>query len=294
MTPNSRSGKLVVAAPYAFFLFFLFVPFLLVCTISFTASEFAVPPYSPIVSWSDRELTLSINLANYLTIALDGLYLNTFLSSLKFSAINTLLCLLAGYPMAYCIARADHTIRSYLLIMVMLPMWLSFLVRVYAWMAMLKNDGFINQFLLWLGVIDSPIQMYRTNFSVYLVMVITYLPLMIVPLYNCISKIDHSLIEAAQDLGAKPLTVLRRITLPLSKNGIIAGSLLVFIPSMGEYVIPQLMGGSDTLMLGRVIWQEFFSNLDWPMTSAITCMMVLMLLVPLAIFNKKSFKEGAL
>jgi putrescine transport system permease protein len=286
-----HAKKLVVGVPYAAFLVFLFIPFLLVFFISFTESDLGAPPYTPIFSLEDGRLTIAVNFANYVTALTDNLYLSAFFSSIKIALINTLLCLLVGYPMAYCMARTKPAMRSYLLLMVMVPMWLSFLLRVYAWIAMVKTDGFINQFLLWTGLISEPLTLYRTNFSVYLVMVVSYLPLMIIPLYNCFTKLDESLLEAAADLGSRPMNTLFKITLPLSVSGIVAGCMLVFIPSVGEYIVPQLMGGADTLMLGKVIWQEFFSNLDWPMTSAITCLMVILLLVPLAIFNKHSLVE---
>lgn len=287
-----QSNKLAIGVPYAAFLVLLFVPFLLVFAISFSTSEFGAPPYAPIISIEDNHLTIAVNFANYWTALTDSLYIGAFFSSLKVAFFNTLLCLIFGYPIAYCMAKSKPEIRSFLLLMVMIPMWLSFLLRVYAWIAVLKNDGFLNQLLMWLGLTSEPMNIYRTNFSVYLVMVITYIPLMIIPLYNCLIKMDESLFEAASDLGSTPLNTLVKITIPLSTSGIIAGCMLVFIPSVGEYIVPQLMGGSDTLMLGKVIWQEFFSNLDWPMTSALTCLMVLLLLVPLGLFNKQSNKEA--
>ncbi|SCK29452.1 ABC transporter permease subunit [Vogesella sp. LIG4] len=287
--PSGRTG--VVAFPFVFLLIFFLVPFLLVLTISFAQLRLGVPPYTSLLDIQDNIVKITLSLDHYLFMLHDDLYLATYLSSVKMAVVSTLLCLLIGYPMAYYIARASESNRNTLMMMVMLPFWTSYLIRVYAWIGILKNDGFLNQFLMWLGVIHEPLRIYHTNWGVYIGMVFSYLPFMIMPLYAHLVKMDLRLLEAAYDLGAKPWKAFLQVTLPLSKNGIIAGSLLVFIPSVGEYVIPELLGGSDTLMIGRVMWEEFFNNVDWPMASAVTCAMVLLLLLPMALFQHYQVKE---
>jgi putrescine transport system permease protein len=287
--PSGRTG--VIAIPFAFLLLFFFIPFILVIGISFSQQQMGVPPYAPLTQLKDGVLNIALNLTHYQFLAGDDLYVATYASSLKMALVSTLLCLLIGYPIAYYIARAEASVRNTLMMLVMLPFWTSFLIRVYAWVAILKNDGLLNNFLLWLGVIHEPLRLYHTNIGVYICMVYSYLPFMIMPLYAHLVKMDLSLLEAAYDLGAKPWTAFLRVTLPLSKNGIIAGSLLVFIPAVGEYVIPELMGGADTLMIGRVMWNEFFDNIDWPMASAVTCAMVVLLLIPMAVFQYYQTKE---
>lgn len=236
-------------------------------------------------------MQLTLQLSHYLFLLQDDLYVATYISSVKMAAVSTLLCLLIGYPMAYYIARSSPARRNLLMMGVMLPFWTSYLIRVYAWIGILKDEGLLNQFLMWTGITHAPIHLYHTNWGVYIGMVYSNLPFMIMPLYAHLVKMDLTLLEAAYDLGAKPWTVFTRITLPLSKNGIIAGCLLVFIPAVGEYVIPELLGGSNTLMIGRVMWDEFFSNMDWPMASAVTVAMVLLLLVPMAMFQHFQAKE---
>jgi putrescine transport system permease protein len=287
--PSGRIG--VISIPFVFLFLFFFVPFILVVGISFSEQRMGIPPYTPLTSMADGVLNIALNLGHYQFLTTDDLYIATYLSSLKMALISTLLCLLIGYPIAYYIARADATIRNTLMMMVMLPFWTSFLIRVYAWVAILKTDGLLNQFLIWIGLISTPLRLYHTNYAVYIGMVYSYLPFMIMPLYAHLVKMDLSLLEAAYDLGAKPWKAFFKITLPLSKNGIIAGSLLVFIPAVGEYVIPELLGGADTLMIGRVMWNEFFDNIDWPMASAVTCAMVVLLLIPMALFQHYQTKE---
>ena len=228
---------------------------------------------------------IALDLSHYAFLLTDSLYFATYMNSLVVAAISTLLCLLIGYPMAYYIARSNPATRNVLMMAVMLPFWTSFLIRVYAWIGILKNNGLLNNFLMSIGLIHSPIELYHTNIAVYIGMVYSYLPFLVMPLYAHLVKMDLTLLEAAYDLGAKPWKAFWQITLPLSKNGIIAGCLLVFIPAVGEYVIPELLGGADTLMIGRVMWNEFFDNADWPMASAVTCAMVLLLLVPMALFQ---------
>lgn len=287
--PSGRTG--VIAIPFVFLTLFFLVPFVLVLGISFAQQQIGVPPYTSLVAFQDNIVHISLNVDHYLFMLHDDLYLATYLSSVKMALVSTALCLLIGYPMAYYMARSAESVRNTLMMLVMLPFWTSYLIRVYAWIGILKNDGFLNQFLMWLGVIHEPLRIYHTNWGVYIGMVFSYLPFMIMPLYAHLVKMDLRLLEAAYDLGAKPWQAFVKVTLPLSKNGIIAGSLLVFIPSVGEYVIPELLGGSDTLMIGRVMWEEFFNNVDWPMASAVTCAMVLLLLVPMALFQHYQLKD---
>ncbi len=221
----------------------------------------------------------------------DSFYFNTYLNSLGYALVTTVLCLIVGYPFAYFMARADETIRPALLMMVMLPFWTSLLLRAYAWKGLLTSNGLVNQWLLSWGVITEPLQLLHTPFSLTLGMVYAYLPFMVLPLYANLVKLDHRLLEAAYDLGATPWQAFWRITVPVSKGGIIAGSLLVFIPCVGEYVIPELLGGPETLMIGKVLWDEFFGNNDWPMASAVAVVLTLSIVVPMVIFNRQHSKE---
>ena len=281
----------VVAGPFIWLLLFFFVPFLLVVKISFAELQLGIPPYTELASFKDGVVQISLNLAHYAFLLTDSLYFATYVNSVVVAAVTTLLCLLLGYPMAYYIARANPDSRNILMMAVMLPFWTSFLIRVYAWVGILKNNGLLNNFLMAIGLIHAPIELYRTNTAVYIGMVYSYLPFLVMPLYAHLVKMDLTLLEAAYDLGAKPWKAFVQITLPLSKNGIIAGCLLVFIPAVGEYVIPELLGGANTLMIGRVMWNEFFNNADWPMASAVTCAMVLLLLVPMAMFQYYQAKQ---
>jgi putrescine transport system permease protein len=281
----------VVAGPFIWLLLFFFVPFLLVVKISFAELQLGIPPYSELVAFKDGVVQISLNIAHYAFLFSDSLYFATYVNSVVVAAVTTLLCLLLGYPMAYYIARSDPGARNLLMMAVMLPFWTSFLIRVYAWVGILKNNGLLNNFLMTIGLIHTPIELYRTNIAVYIGMVYSYLPFLVMPLYAHLVKMDLTLLEAAYDLGAKPWRAFVQITLPLSKNGIVAGCLLVFIPAVGEYVIPELLGGANTLMIGRVMWNEFFNNADWPMASAVTCAMVLLLLVPMAMFQHYQAKQ---
>lgn len=285
--------RLVIALPYGFLLLFFLLPFLIVGKIS--VSEMETVSFKDILVWSDGALTLTLKFGNYLFIAADPLYFSTYLSSVKYAAATTLLCLLIGYPFAYFMARAKSTVQPALLMLVMLPFWTSFLLRVYSWKGLLSENGAVADFLIATGVdqglaavglIPAPGKLMNTPFSLLLGMVYTYLPFMILPLYANLAKMDLRLLEAAADLGASPWVAFWKITVPLSKAGIIAGSMLVFIPCVGEFVIPELLGGPETLMIGRVIWDEFFSNNDWPMASSVAVVMILLIIVPLAIFNK--------
>ncbi len=275
----------VVAGPFFWLLLFFLVPFILVVKISFADQQLGIPPYTEITTLTDGVLHVALDLSHYAFLFQDSLYFATYVNSVVVAAISTLLCLLIGYPMAYYIARANPKSRNILMMAVMLPFWTSFLIRVYAWIGILKNNGLLNNFLMSSGLIHTPLELYHTNTAVYIGMVYSYLPFLVMPLYAHLVKMDLTLLEAAYDLGAKPWRAFVEITLPLSKNGIIAGCLLVFIPAVGEYVIPELLGGANTLMIGRVMWNDFFDNADWPMASAVTCAMVLLLLVPMALFQ---------
>jgi putrescine transport system permease protein len=288
------SGRgLVIALPFVFLLIFFLAPFLIVGKIS--VSEMEAVSFKDLFSYADGVLQLTVKLSNYLFIADDPLYLRTYLASLKYAAATTVLCLAIGYPFAYFMARARSTLQPVLLMLVMLPFWTSFLLRVYAWRGLLTEGGWVSdavvglgldQALHALGLISTPGTLMHTPFSLVLGMTYTYLPFMILPLYGNLAKMDLRLLEAAADLGATPWTAFWKVTVPLSKAGIIAGSMLVFIPCVGEFVIPELLGGPETLMIGRVLWDEFFSNNDWPMASSVAVLMVLLIIVPLAIFNK--------
>jgi len=282
---------LTLAPPFAWLALFLLLPFLLVLKISFADLKFGVPPYTPLAELKDEMLTLTLSLRGYALLFSDSLYISTYLSSVKMAAVTTLCCALIGYPMAYYIARSSPSVRNLLLLGVILPFWTSLLLRVYAWVGILRNDGLLNNFLMWLGVIDAPLEIYRTDLAVYIGLIYAYLPFFILPLYANLVKLDVRLLEAAYDLGARPWKAFLTITLPLSMPGVIAGAMLVFIPSVGEYVIPEMLGGADTLMMGRVMWTEFFNNADWPMAAAVTCVMVLLLLVPLVVFQYNQVKQ---
>ncbi|WP_373989179.1 ABC transporter permease subunit [Duganella sp. BuS-21] len=284
--------RLVIGLPFAWLTFAFLVPFLIVMRISFTESD-GGNPFGTLMTMADGVITLKVKISNYLFIAQDDLYVLTYLSSIKFAAITTLLCLIVGYPFAYFMARSRPALRPMLMMMVMLPFWTSFLLRIYAWKGILANNGILNHALLTLGLIETPLHMMNTQFSLMIGMVYAYLPFMILPLYANLVKMDVRFLEAAADLGATPLQTFWRITVPLSKSGIIAGAMLVFIPAVGEYVIPELLGGPETLMIGHVLWDEFFTNNDWPMASSVTVVVILLILVPMAIFNKYKAEQGS-
>lgn len=281
----------VIGVPYLWLIVCSLLPFFIILKISMVEMEIS-NPFGTLLTYIDGVISLKIKVSNYLFIAEDKLYVLTYLSSIKFAAITTAFCLFIGYPFAYFMARAKPSIRPTLMMMVMLPFWTSFLLRIYAWKGMLANNGVINHFLLSIGAIDAPLHMMNTPFSLMVGMVYTYLPFMILPLYTNLAKMDVRFIEAAADLGSTPWSTFWRITVPLSKSGIIAGSMLVFIPCVGEYVIPELLGGPETLMIGHVLWDEFFSNNDWPMASAVTVVVILLILVPMGIFNKYQSKAN--
>lgn len=296
----SWSARSVIGVPYLWLLLFFLLPFLIVVKIS--VSEMETVAFKDLITWADGILQLRIKLSNYQFIAQDDLYFKTYLASLKYAGITTVLCLTIGYPFAYFMARAAKAVQPALLMMVMLPFWTSFLLRVYAWKGLLTEGGWvasvldalhIDKLLIAVGMIPGPGQYMNTAFSLVLGMVYTYLPFMVLPLYANLSKMDMRLLEAASDLGATPWVTFWKITVPLSRAGIVAGSMLVFIPCVGEFVIPELLGGPQTLMIGRVLWDEFFANNDWPMASSVAVVMILLILVPLALFNKaQADQEG--
>ncbi|MBX3702582.1 MAG: ABC transporter permease subunit [Steroidobacteraceae bacterium] len=276
----------VMGVPTLWLLLFFLVPFIIVFKISVSDARLGMPPYEPLFTWAQAQvMQLKLNFANYAFLFEDALYRNAYLNSVVTAGISTLICLLIGYPMAYGIARSKPAWRNLLLLLVMLPFWTSFLLRVYAWIGLLRTDGVINKALMFLGL-DEPLVMLQTNFAVYLGIVYSYLPFMILPLYTAIERLDLTLLEAAADLGCKPTKAFLRITVPLTKGGIIAGCMLVFIPAVGEFVIPALLGGPDSLMIGRVLWEEFFNNRDWPVASAVAIAMLLLLVIPIMIFQR--------
>jgi putrescine transport system permease protein len=281
----------VIAVPYVWLILFFLLPFLIVLKISF--SEMDVATIKPLISYEEGSAKLSLKVDNYKALTEDSLYFKAYWNSVKYAAWTTFFCLLIGYPFAYYMARSPASMRPALLMLVMLPFWTSFLLRIYAWKGILDNTGLLNNFLISLGVIKEPIHMMHTEFSLILGMVYAYLPFMILPLYANLVKHDQRYLEAASDLGATPSQAFWRITVPLSRSGIVAGAMLVFIPCIGEYVIPELLGGSNTIMIGRVLWDEFFSNNDWPRASAVTIIILLLILVPLAIFNKYEAEQLA-
>ena len=285
---KQKFGRFLVAVPpYGWLLLFFMLPFLIVLKISLSELQAAIPPYKAIFGWvDDGVLQLRLDLGNYSYLFSDDLYVLAYLNSLKVAAFSTVLTLLIGYPMAYTIARSPSRLRNPLLMLVVLPFWTSLLIRVYSWMGILKNEGLLNSFLMWLGIIDSPIQIMETDIAVYIGIVYSYLPYMILPLYATLEKMDLTLLEAAADLGCPPFKAFLKITLPLSMPGIIAGTLLVFIPTVGEFVIPDLLGGPDTLMIGKVVWSEFFDNRDWPVASAVAVAILILLVAPIMLYQR--------
>ncbi len=285
------AARLVILIPYAWLLFFFLVPFLIVFKISMSAPATAMPPYEPTISLSEgfaavRDKLGQLNFDNYAFLTSDRLYINAYISSVSIAAISTVFALLIGFPLAYGMARAPATIRPTLLMLVILPFWTSFLIRVYAWIGILKPEGLLNQFLMSLNVIDTPLAIYNTPVAVVIGIVYSYLPFMVLPLYSTLEKMDFTLIEAAQDLGCTATSAFWKITAPLAVPGIVAGCLLVFIPAVGEFVIPDLLGGSRTLMIGKTLWTEFSANRDWPLSSAVAVLLLLVLVVPIALFQR--------
>jgi putrescine transport system permease protein len=297
---NSKRGdgrrrwlRWALVTPYLWLLIFFLAPFVIILKISFADPLVALPPFTPLIDWVESGLDrLHITLDNYLFVFQDRFYAIIYLSSIKIAAISAFLCLLLGYPIAYFIARQPRARRNLLLMGIILPFWISFLLRVYAWIGLLNNKGLINNFLIWIGLIDSPLPLIYNDFAVYIGIVYSYLPFMILPLYANLERLDLDLHDAAADLGARRWQVFVDVTLPLSVPGIIAGSLLVFIPAVGEFIIPALLGGSDTLMIGRVLWDEFFINRDWPVASAVSVVLLLILVLPMMWFQKTQTEQG--
>ncbi|HWZ64177.1 MAG TPA: ABC transporter permease subunit [Steroidobacteraceae bacterium] len=278
--------RLIAGIPTLWLLVLFLVPFLIVFRISFSEVRLAIPPYTPLLSWRHGTPHFEMHWSAYSFLFTDPLYVSSYLYSLKVAAVSTLCCLALGYPMAYAIARSGSATRPLLLMLIVLPFWTSFLLRVYAWIGLLNNNGVINNVLLRLGVIHQPLALIQTDFAVYIGIVYSYLPFMILPLYANLEKHDGALLEAAADLGARPWRAFLRVTLPQSLPGIAAGCLLVFIPAVGEYVIPTLLGRPDQLMIGRVLSDEFFENRDWPVASAVAILILLLLVVPILLFQR--------
>ena len=280
--------RAVLALPFAWLLAFFLVPFLIVATISLATPRVGIPPYVPVFDWSGGHLWPSIHadLSTFSLLFQDELYVGAYLESLKIAGISTLLCLLIGYPMALGITRAAPNRRGPLLMLVILPFWTSFLIRVYAWMGILKDEGLLNSLLQWLGVIHHPLVILNTDIAIYIGIVYSYLPFMILPLYATLERQDPALLEAAADLGARPWRAFLSVTLPLSLPGIVAGTLVVFIPAVGEYVIPDLLGGGETNMLGKALWDVFAMSRDWPTASALAVAMLAALVLPLALLSR--------
>ena len=273
--------RAVIGVPFLWLGVFFALPFLLVLVIALgTNNPDLVPP-----------VELGFSLRNFALLFSDDLYLAAWLSSIRIAATSTLIALLLGYPMAYAIARAAPNRRPLLLMLVVLPFWTSFLIRIYAWMGLLASNGTIDRFLRWTGIADTPGTILGTEWAVHLGIVYAYLPFMVLPLYATLEKLDTGLLEAAADLGARPWQAFLTVTLPLSFPGIVAGCLLVFIPSVGEFVIPDLLGGTDTLMIGKVLWDEFFTNADWPLASAVAVCLLVLLVVPIAIFQRQQTRS---
>jgi putrescine transport system permease protein len=290
LSPRMRQRLFVVGLPAAWMGLFFVLPFLIVLRISLSDMEFSQPPYTPL--W-DAAGAFQGHLNNYWRLIEDGLYAWAYLDAVRLAALATALALVVGYPLAYGVSRAAPHIRPLLLGAIILPFWTSLLVRVYAWMAILKEEGILNQLLLNLGFIDQPLVILNTEYAVVLGMVYAYLPFMVLPLYAVIEKIDTSLLEAAADLGCRPVRAFWRVTVPLSVPGIVAGCLLVFIPAVGEFVIPDLMGGSSTMLISKVIWADFFQNRDWPAAAAVTIVLTLLLVVPIVVAQRLQAKAEA-
>ena len=291
---TTRGGRLyrrlVIGVPFVWLAIFFLAPFLIVLKISLSQIALAQPPYVPSFSFASLPAFWSnvkqFSFDNYVWLTGDPLYINSYLSSVKIAGIATFITLLIGYPFAYGMARAPRAYRSILVLLTILPFWTSFLIRVYAWIGILKTDGLLNQLLMWLGVISSPLIILNTNFAVYIGIVYSYLPFMVLPIYASLERMDGRLIEAANDLGCPPIKAFWTITFPLSKPGIIAGVMLVFIPAVGEFVIPDLLGGSRTLMIGKTLWNEFFDNRDWPVASAVAILLLMVLVIPIVWFQR--------
>ncbi len=290
---HQRGRSLVLGIPWFWLLLFFAVPFLILLRISVTDMGEGLDPFAPLLQTNAGEVTLHLKLANYVSLLLDAdsgwgqtLYVESYVLSVKYAFWTTVLCLFLGYPFAYFLARSAPHLRPLLLLLVMLPFWTSFLLRVYAWKGLLADQGVINNVLIFLGLTQEPIQMLYNDVSMLVGMTYVYLPFMVLPLYANLVKMDNRLLEASQDLGATPWQSFWLITVPLSRSGIVAGSILVFIPCLGEFVIPSLLGGAENLMIGRVVWDEMFSSNNWPRASALSVFMIVGVVLPLAWYNQ--------
>lgn len=294
---KSRLGRwALIAVPYAWLLLFFLAPFIIVFKISLSEVVVSIPPYQPVIDWANGlagvlDAARQWSLDNYIWLTQDAIYLKAYLSSLQIALIATAITLVVGYPIAYGMARAPKAWQPTLLMLIILPFWTSFLIRVYAWIGILKNEGLLNQLLMSLGLISDPLIILNTNAAVYIGIVYSYLPFMVLPLYSSLEKMDGSLIEAAEDLGCPPMKAFWQVTIPLSVPGIIAGCFLVFIPAVGEFVIPDILGGSETLMIGKTLWVEFFRNRDWPVASAVAVVLLLILVIPIVLFQRQQEKQ---
>ena len=283
---GANGQRLIVGIPWFWLALFFVLPFLFILKISLSEPQLAQPPYQDwIREFEDGLLTITLNFGNYLLLLEDDLYFSALMGSLSIAAVSTVICLLIGYPMAYAIALSPKHWRMPLLMLIILPFWTSFLIRVYAWIGILKDNGLLNQLLMGIGLIDEPLQMLHTPIAVYVGVVYSYLPFLVLPLYATLVRLDNTLLEAAADLGARPWRQFLTITLPQSIPGVMAGSMLVFIPVMGEFVIPDLLGGPDTLMIGKLMWTEFFSNKDWPVASSLAAILLLVLIIPFVVMR---------
>ena len=300
MATKSIGSRAVVLVPYLWLAFFFLVPFLIVVKISLSHDVVAQPPYRPLLDlatgWDGVRAFLSeLDLANYALVLTDAFYIESYLQSLWIAAVSTVLLLLVGYPVAYAIARAPANWRPLLVLLVILPFWTSFLIRVYAWIGILSREGYLNQALMGLGLIAEPLEILATNKAVYFGIVYTYLPFMVLPLYAVLEKLDETLLEAAADLGATPIRAFWQVTFPLSLPGVVAGSLLCFIPAVGEFVIPDLLGGSETLMIGKTLWTEFAVNRSWTVSSAVAVLLLTVLVAPILFYQRQQARaiEGS-
>ncbi len=295
--PPSNKRWIVTAIPYVWMLFFFLVPFFIVLKISFSSSMIAQPPYVPVFdpfgdAWSETlEKLGTLTTDNYLRLVQDSIYVSSYLSSLWIAGSSTVMMLFLAYPIAYGMARAPKSWRATLVMLIILPFWTSFLIRVYAWISILSEEGLLNTLLTSFGLIDEPIQILSTNTAVYIGILYSYLPFMVLPLYSALEKMDDSLIEAAKDLGCTNIQAFWRVTFPLSIPGIIAGCFLVFIPAVGEFVIPDLLGGSETVMIGKTMWEEFFNNRDWPAASGVAIVLLVVLMIPIIIFQTSQARQ---
>ncbi|MEX0346225.1 MAG: ABC transporter permease subunit [Rhizobiaceae bacterium] len=286
----------VILVPYLWLLALFLVPFLIVLKISLSDIELSIPPYTPTLDLAEgwegfKAFLAELDFENFVFLTEDELYWKAYLSSLWIASLSTFLTLLVGFPIAHGMAQAPEEWRPTLMMAIILPFWTSFLIRVYSWMGILSQEGILNQFLMWLGLINEPLTILNTNTAVYIGIVYTYLPFMVLPIYATLEKLDGSLLEAAEDLGCSRIQAFWLVTIPLSKSGVIAGCFLVFIPALGEFVIPSLLGGSGTLMIGKVLWEEFFSNRDWPVASAVAVILLLILVIPIVLFQRNEQKQ---